>query len=111
MTMIMKNRISILLAAAFLCMAAVRAAVATADPCHPDRAERVEESASPQPYSVRMMLSEMQRNPEASYLDGRNGKLKWNYTTGLELLSFMDVATRYDLDYPVEYVQIQERGV
>ena len=103
--MIMKKKISILLAAAVLCMAAVPAAVATAVPCHPDRAERVEESASHQPYSVRMMLSEMQRNPEASYLDGRNGKLKWNYTTGLELLSFMDVATRYGLDYPVEYVK------
>ena len=112
--MIMKNRISILLAASFLCMATVPAAAATEDPstalgmtaaCHSDRAERVEESASHQPYSVRMMLSEMQRNPEASYLDGRNGKLKWNYTTGLELLSFMDVATRYGLDYPVEYVK------
>ena len=57
------------------------------------------------PMSVRMMLSEMTRNPQASYLDARGGKLKWNYTTGLELLSFMDVAERYGLGYPVEYVK------
>ena len=58
-----------------------------------------------EPYSVRMMLSEMARNPQATWLDGREGALKWNYTTGLELLSFMDVAERYDLDYAVEYVR------
>ena len=58
-----------------------------------------------EPYSVRMMLSEMARNPQATWLDGREGTLKWNYTTGLELLSFMDVAERYDLDYAVEYVR------
>ena len=57
------------------------------------------------PYSVKMMLSEMARNPEASWLDGRQGNLKWNYTTGLELLSFLDVAERYDLDYAVDYVR------
>ena len=57
------------------------------------------------PVSVRMMLSEMYRNPQASYLDARGGKLKWNYTTGLELLSFLDVAQRYSLEYPVEYVK------
>ena len=58
-----------------------------------------------EPYSVRMMLSEMARNPQATWLDGRQGQLKWNYTTGLELLSFMDVAERYDLDYATEYVR------
>lgn len=58
-----------------------------------------------EPYSVRMMLSEMARNPQASWLDGRQGSLKWNYTTGLELLSFMDVAERYDLGYAVDYVR------
>ena len=63
------------------------------------------ESCRKAPVSVRMMLSEMARNPGAAYLDGREGKLKWNYTTGLELLSFMDVAERYDLEYPVEYVR------
>ena len=61
--------------------------------------------ASAAPYSVRMMNSEMLRNPQAVWLDGRQGKLKWNYTTGLELLSFLDVAERYGLDYPVDYVR------
>ena len=43
------------------------------------------------PYSVRMVRSEMQRCPSAAELDGMGGKLKWNYTTGLELLSFLSV--------------------
>jgi len=38
-----------------------------------------------------VVRSEMQRNPEASYIDGLEGKLKWNYTTGLELKAFLDV--------------------
>ncbi len=63
------------------------------------------EAAGGEPYSVRMMNSEMLRNPEATWLDGRQGKLKWNYTTGLELLSFLDVAERYDLPYAVDYVR------
>ena len=62
-------------------------------------------TAAPEPYSVKMMKSEMLRNPDASWLDGRQGKLKWNYTTGLELLSFLDVADRYGLQYAVDYVQ------
>ena len=37
-----------------------------------------------------MVLSEIQRNPEATYLDGMEGKMKWNYTTGLELYAFLD---------------------
>ncbi len=57
------------------------------------------------PYSVRMMDSEMLRNPDATWLDGRQGKLKWNYTTGLELLSFLDVADRYALPYAEDYVR------
>lgn len=61
--------------------------------------------ADVEPYSVRMMKSEMLRNPDASWLDGRKGSLKWNYTTGLELLSFLDVAERYDLDYAADYVR------
>lgn len=36
--------------------------------------------------------SEMQRHPQASYIDGLQGKLKWNYTTGLELAAMLDVA-------------------
>ena len=58
-----------------------------------------------EPYSVRMMLSEMARNPQAVYLDARAGERKWNYTTGLELRSFLDVAYRYELDYAVDYVK------
>lgn len=47
------------------------------------------------PLSVQVVRSEMARCPEASWLDGREGTLKWNYTTGLELLSFLDVYDRY----------------
>ena len=54
-------------------------------------------SLAQQPYSVRMIRSEMKRNPDATYLDGRNGERKWNYTTGLELKSFLDAAERYDM--------------
>ena len=39
-----------------------------------------------------MAESEMKRCPAAADLDGMGGKLKWNYTTGLELLSFLDAA-------------------
>ncbi len=58
-----------------------------------------------EPYSVRMIRSEMKRNPDATYLDGRNGERKWNYTTGLELKSFMDAAKRYELPEVVAYVR------
>ena len=43
------------------------------------------------PLSVRVVESEMARCPEASCLDGQEGNLKWNYTTGLELKAFLDV--------------------
>ena len=58
-----------------------------------------------EPYSVRMIRSEMKRNPDATYLDGRNGVRKWNYTTGLELKSFLDAAKRYELPEVVDYVR------
>lgn len=58
-----------------------------------------------EPYSIRMIRSEMQRNPDATYLDGREGQRKWNYTTGLELKSFLDAAKRYELPEVVEYVR------
>lgn len=58
-----------------------------------------------EPYSVRMIRSEMKRNPDATYLDGRNGERKWNYTTGLELKSFLDAAQRYDMPEVVQYVR------
>ena len=45
----------------------------------------------------RMVLSEMERCPEATWLDGMEGKMKWNYTTGLELKSFLDT---YDFMAP-----------
>ena len=47
------------------------------------------------PLSVQVVRSEMSRCPEASWLDGLEGTLKWNYTTGLELLAFLDVYDRY----------------
>ena len=47
----------------------------------------------------------MQRNPDATYLDGREGQRKWNYTTGLELKSFLDAAKRYELPEVVDYVR------
>lgn len=56
-------------------------------------------------YSVRMIVSEMIRNPDATWLDGRKGQRKWNYTTGLELKSFMDASKRYELPWVVDYVR------
>jgi len=47
------------------------------------------------PFSVRMVTSEMARCPEASHLDGLEGRLKWNYTTGLELKAMLDVFDTY----------------
>ena len=58
-----------------------------------------------EPYSIRMIRSEMQRSPDATYLDGREGQRKWNYTTGLELKSFLDAAKRYELPEVVDYVR------
>lgn len=58
-----------------------------------------------EPYSVKMIMSEIARNPDGTYLDGRNGQRKWNYTTGLELKSFMDATKRYDLPWVVDYVR------
>lgn len=47
------------------------------------------------PLSVEVVRSEMVRCPEGSWLDGREGTLKWNYTTGLELKAFLDVYDTY----------------
>ncbi|MCF0175952.1 MAG: glycoside hydrolase family 88 protein, partial [Bacteroidales bacterium] len=41
--------------------------------------------------SLEMVRSEMGRCETAAHLDGMEGKLKWNYTTGLELKAFLDV--------------------
>ena len=46
------------------------------------------------PLSLEVVRSEMSRCPEASYIDGLEGKLKWNYTTGLELQAFLDLAIK-----------------
>ena len=43
------------------------------------------------PLSLKVVQSEMLRAPEAAYLDGQKGGLKWNYTTGLELKAMLDV--------------------
>lgn len=56
-----------------------------------------------EPLSLRMVHSEMQRCPDAAFLDGQDGNLKWNYTTGLELDAFLEVYGVYGgadiLDY------------
>ena len=59
-------------------------------------------------YAIRMAESEIARNPSATTLDGiAAGKVKWNYTTGLELQAIMDVADTYDrpdlYDYALRY--------
>lgn len=56
------------------------------------------------PLSVEVVRSEMIRCPQASYLDGQEGKLKWNYTTGLELKAFLDVYERYGDESVKDYV-------
>ena len=60
------------------------------------------------PLAVRMVESEIARNPLAERLDGiPEGKIKWNYTTGLELLAMLDAGAAYDrpdfYDYVVQY--------
>lgn len=62
----------------------------------------------PEPLAVRMVESEIARNPSPSTLDGiPAGSIKWNYTTGLELLSMMDAARAYGrpdfYDYALRY--------
>ncbi|MDE5691054.1 MAG: glycoside hydrolase family 88 protein [Alistipes sp.] len=61
---------------------------------------------SPVPLAVRMAESEIARNPSAVSLDGiAPGKIKWNYTTGLELLAMMDAADAYDRPDFYEYAR------
>ncbi len=47
------------------------------------------------PLSQQVVRSEMKRHPDAAHLDGLEGRLKWNYTTGLELKALLDVYERY----------------
>ena len=56
------------------------------------------------PFSAQVVRSEMARCPEGSYLDGRAGTLKWNYTTGLELKAFLDVYDTYGDTKIYDYV-------
>ena len=52
-----------------------------------------------EPLSLQLVRSEMARNPEPSFIDGQNGRLKWNYTTGMELKTLLDAAPDKTLDY------------
>ena len=50
------------------------------------------------PLAVRMARSEIARNPSPTTLDGiPAGKIKWNYTTGLELLAIADAGEACDI--------------
>ena len=51
------------------------------------------------PLSLQVARSEMVRNPEASFIDGQEGRLKWNYTTGLELKALLDASEEETLSY------------
>ncbi|MCI2082054.1 MAG: glycoside hydrolase family 88 protein [Bacteroidales bacterium] len=61
--------------------------------------------------SEKMLSSEIRRNPDASWIDGQEGNLKWNYTTGLELLSFLDVYDAYGGDSILNYVSSWYDGI
>lgn len=66
------------------------------------------------PLSLRMVESEIARNPKAVNLDGiPEGKVKWNYTTGLELLAIMDAAREHQrpdfYDYAARYYDTMVR--
>lgn len=76
----MMKKFSIILAAAIMTACGVQKPVA-GELLSPE-AERL---------STVIVRSEMQRCPDATYLDGMEGTLKWNYTTGLELKAFLDV--------------------
>ena len=56
--------------------------------------------AAKAPLSQQVVRSEMARCPEASFIDGLNGKLKWNYTTGLELKAMIDAAYAFSAAVP-----------
>lgn len=63
---------------------------------------------SPVSPAVRMVESEIARHPSPASLDGiPEGKIKWNYTSGLELLAMIDAADAYGrpdfYDYALRY--------
>lgn len=86
----MRNRLALL---ALCCLAAA---------CAPKAEE---------PLSVRMVRSEIKRAPEATFLDGQEGGYKWNYTTGLELRSFLAVSTTYGIPEFDAYVRAWYDGI
>lgn len=61
--------------------------------CQPKKASEKLWNNPEKPLSVWMAESELQRIPDGSYLDGMNGRLKWNYTSSIEMLAFMDLST------------------
>lgn len=61
--------------------------------------------AKQEPLSLRVVRSEMSRSESAAHLDGLEGKLKWNYTTGLELKAFLDVYEKYGGEDIFAYVE------
>ena len=64
-----------------------------------------------EPMSVRMVRSEIRRAPEATYLDNQEGNYKWNYTTGLELRSFLAVSRTYAIPEFDAYVRAWFDGI
>ena len=58
------------------------------------------------PPAVRMAASEILRNPSPTNLDGiPAGKVKWNYTTGLELLAIADAGRMYGIEEFTAYAE------
>ena len=58
------------------------------------------------PPAVRMAASEILRNPSPTNLDGiPAGKVKWNYTTGLELLAIADAGRMYGIEEFTAYAK------
>ncbi len=51
-----------------------------------------------------MVHSQMERCPDATYLDYSEGRLKWSYTPGLELKAFLDVYEAYGDESIYDYV-------
>ena len=64
-----------------------------------------------EPLSVRMVRSEIRRAPQATFLDGQEGGYKWNYTTGLELRSFLAVSEAYAIPEFDAYVRAWYDGI
>lgn len=72
-------------------IAAAVTVLLTHSSCSPDPATGLDGKAN----ALEMVRAEMKRCPDGTWLDGMQGKLKWNYTTGLELMSFLEVWNAY----------------